>query len=219
VGACLAAWLGPWSPLLALTVALIALRQLALRPRLGHVGSPVPGLVSLRALLDAEGGFRGVPVREDADDRFGGGRFVRWDEGAEIRLAPRMLDRADVDALVILEHERGHAARDLASPRLYRLGVLGTFAFGLAIALGQASLVEIGRLMMWTAYALALSHVLRDEAAASGYALDRIGERGWPSALWWEALVRLAVGFGIYLADWATIAVVVALLTGLVSCR
>src|SRR5262245_42586021 len=98
MGACLGAWVGPWSPLLALTAALIALRQVVLRPRLGRVGSPVPGLASLRALLDPEGRFRGVPVREDADDRFGGGRYVRWDDGAEIRLAPRMLDRADVDA-------------------------------------------------------------------------------------------------------------------------
>ena len=219
MSACLAAWLGPWSPLLALTVALVVLRQLVLRPRLAHVGSPVPGLASLRALLDDQGRFRGVPVREEADDRFGGGRYVRWDEGAEIRLGPRMLDRADVDALVILEHERGHAARDLAAPRLYRLGVLGTFAFGLAIALGQASLVEIGTLLMWAAYALALSHELRDEAAASAYALERVGERSWPLGLWWEGLVRLGVGFGIYLADWAAIAVVVALLTGALSCR
>jgi hypothetical protein len=217
--ACLEAWLGAWSPLLALTVALVALRQLVLRPRLGHVGSPVPGLASLRALLDEEGRFRGVPVREEADDRFGGGRYVRWDDGAEIRLGPRMLDRADVDALVILEHERGHAARDLAAPRLYRLAVLGTFAFGLAIALGQPGVAAIGTPLMWVAYALALSHLLRDEAAASAYALDQVGQREWPFSLWWEALVRLGVGLGIYLADWAMIAVVVALLTGVLSCR
>jgi hypothetical protein len=219
LSACLGAWLGPWSPLLALTVALVALRQLVLRPRLGHVGSPVPGLASLRALLDGEGRFRGVPVREEADDKFGGGRYVRWDDGAEIRLGPRMLDRADVDALVILEHERGHAARDLAAPRLYRLAVLGTFAFGLAIALGQPGLVEVGALLMWLAYALALGHLLRDEAAASAYALDQVGQREWPSSLRWEALVRLGVGLGIYLADWAAIAVVVALLTGVLGCR
>ncbi len=219
MSACLGAWLGPWSPLLALTVALVALRQLVLRPRLGHVGSPVPGLASLRALLDGEGRFRGVPVREEEDDRFGGGRYVRWDDGAEIRLGPRMLDRADVDALMILEHERGHAARDLAAPRHYRLAVLGTFAFGLAIALGQASLVEVGTLLMWLAYALALSHLLRDEAAASAYALDQVGQRQWPFSLWSEALLRLAVGLGIYLADWAALAVVVALLTGALSCR
>ena len=219
MAACLGAFLGPWAPLLALAVALVPLRQLVLRPWLGRVGSPVPGLASLRALLDGQGRFRGVPVREEADDRFGGGRYVRWDEGAEIRLGPRMLDRADVDALAILEHERGHAARDLAAPRLYRLAVLGTFAFGLAIALGQASLAGIGTLLMWAAYALALAHVLRDEAAASAYALDRVGERGWPFGLWSEGLLRLGVGFGIYLADWAAIAVVVALLTGVARCR
>jgi hypothetical protein len=219
VTACLGAWLGAWTPLLALTVALLALRQLILRPRLARVGSSVPGLTSLRALLDDEGRFRGVPVREEADDRFGGGRYVRWDGGAEIRLAERMLDRADVDALVILEHERGHAARDLAAPRLYRLAVPGTFLFGLAIGLGQPGLVEIGTLLMWLAYALALAHVLRDEAAASAYALDQVGARGWPSTLQLEALARLAIGFGIYLADWAAIAVAVALLGGVVSCR
>jgi hypothetical protein len=174
-------------------------------------------------LLDAYGEVTPWDVEsidpDEADERFGGGRYVRWDDGAEIRLGPRMLERADVDALVILEHERGHAARDLAAPRLYRLAVLGTFAFGLAIALGQASLVELGTLLMWAAYALALSHVLRDEAAASGYALDKIGQRQWPFSLRSEALVRLGVGLGIYLADWTAIAVVVALLTGALSCR
>jgi hypothetical protein len=97
--------------------------------------------------------------------------------------------------------------------------VPGTFLFGLAIALGQPALVEIGTLLMWLAYALALAHVLRDEAAASAYALDQVGAQGWPPALRAEALARLAIGFGVYLADWAAIAVAVALVSGVVTCR
>jgi hypothetical protein len=216
---CLAGGLAAWWPLLVAVGLLQVLRALVLRPRLARIGSPVPGLASLRVLLDADGQLRGVPVREELDGRYGGGRFVRWSDGAEIRLIAGTLDRADVDALVVLEHERGHAEGDLPMPRAYRMAVLGAFLLGLAIALGQPRLVEFGTLLMWAAYAFAFGHVLRDEGAASTYALDQLDRWKPPFGLWLEGLLRLGVGFGLHLADWGAIAVGVLLLTEVAGCR
>lgn len=213
---CLREWLWWWP--LAL-VALVALRQLC-RLRLRRVGPPVPGLASLRALLDDDGAYRGVAVREEPPGPFGGGRVLRRDGApAEIRLEAGMLERRDVEALAVLAHERAHLARDLPFPPGYRRAVLAAAAVGLAAALGQPRWAEIGTLLAWVAFAVACAHVLHDELAASEAAMAEIVDRGLPVRLWLAALVRLGAAFAVYLAEWGLIAAALYLVTAVARCR
>jgi hypothetical protein len=200
-------------------VAAIALRQAA-RLRLRGVGPAVPGLASLRALLDDEGCYQGVPVKEEVADRFGGGRLVLRDDAApEIRLAAGMLDRNDVEALVVLSHERAHLARDLPFPASYRRLVLATAVLGLGLAFGQPRWAEVGTLLAWVAYSFACAHVLRDELAASGAVLGDLLDRDLPLGTWVPAAVRLTAAFAVYAAEWALIGAALYALTALARCR
>jgi hypothetical protein len=208
-----------WLPLLAAAGALQVARIALLRPRLGRVGPPAPGVASLGSLL-RHGRYREVPVREEPPGPFGGGRFL---PGArrrgEIRLDQGMLERRDVDALAILEHERGHAERDLPAPRPYRLGLVGLCLAGLALGLGNRDLAGVGAWLMWLGFGLAGLHFLRNEAAASEYALRELWTRDWPRPLWRAAIGRLAAAYGVYLADWALVAAAIALVTAVLACR
>src|SRR5207237_10456160 len=123
IAGCVEGGLLGWAPLLGAAALLLVLRVAVFAPRLRRWGGEVPGVAGLRSLL-RHGRYRGVTVREEAygaagDDvgPFGGGRFLPWGSRGEIRLARSLLDRADADALVVLEHERGHAERDLPAPR------------------------------------------------------------------------------------------------------
>ncbi|HZQ98880.1 MAG TPA: hypothetical protein VFC93_08705 [Chloroflexota bacterium] len=214
LASCAASWLAPWLPLIAVAAALVVLRPLVLAPRLRRVGPPAPGVESLAALL-ADGRYRGVPVREEPAGPYGGGR---WLPGrGEIRLARGMLARRDVDAVMILEHERGHAAGDLPAPRAYRVGLVAAFLAALALGLNGRLDPHAAAAVMGAAYAIAALHVLRNEWAASVYAL-RLA-RAWPPALRRAALARLATAYGVYLAEWAPLGLVVLALAALVSCR
>jgi hypothetical protein len=211
---CGASWLAPWLPLIAAAVVLIALRPLVLAPLLRRVGAPAPGVESLAALL-ADGRYRGIPVREEPAGPYGGGRWVPG--RGEIRLAQGMLARRDVDALMILAHERGHAAGDLPAPRAYRVGLVAAFLAALALGLNGRLDPRTAAAVMAAAYAAAAVPGLRTEWAASAYAL-RLA-RGWPPALRRAALTRLAAAFGVYLAEWAPLGLGVLALAALVSCR
>ncbi|HEY3078536.1 MAG TPA: hypothetical protein VGM69_01380 [Chloroflexota bacterium] len=218
-GGCLFDRLLAWLPLLAAAGVLQLAKLALLRPRLGRVGPPAPGVASLGALL-RHGRYRDVPVSEEPPGPFGGGRFL---PGArrrgEIRLDEGMLERRDVDALAILEHERGHAERDLPAPRPYRLGLVGLMLAGLALGLGNRGLAGAGTALTWLGFGLAGLHVLRNEAAASEYALRELWTRDWPRPLWRAATGRLAAAYGTYLADWALAAAALALLTAGLACR
>ena len=207
-------WLAPWTPLIALAVGLIVLRRLLLAPRLQRIGSPAPAIVSLGALL-VDGRYRGVSVREEPAGPYRGGRWVAG--RGEVRLEAGMLDRNDVDALMILEHERGHAAGDLPAPRAYRLALVA--AFLLALALGLNGRLDPGpaALAMGAAYVVASLHALRNEWAASSYALRLV--RGWPSPLRRQARARLAAAYGGHVAEWAAMGLAVLVMAAVVYCR
>jgi hypothetical protein len=213
LAACGLAWLAPWAPLVAAAVGLVALRPLVLARRLRRVGSPAPGVASLAALL-ADGRYRGVPVREEPAGPHGGGRWVPG--RGEIRLAEGMLARRDVDALIVLEHERGHAAGDLPAPRAYRVGLVAAFLAALALGLNRRLDPNAATLVMAAAWAVATLHVLRNEWAATAYAL-RLA-RDWPSELRREARGRLFAAYGVYLAEWALLGLGVLLLAAVVHC-
>ena len=214
LASCGIAWLEPWLPLVALAAALVVLRPLVLSPRLRRVGSPAPDVVSLAALL-ADGRYRGVPVREEPAGPYGGGRWVAgW---GEIRLARGMLARRDVDALMILEHERGHAAVDLPAPRAYRLVLVGAFLLALALGLNGRLEPRASTSLMLATYLVAALHVMRNEWAASSYAL-RLA-RGWPAPLRREAFARLGAAYGVYVAEWALLGLGVLVLAAVVYCR
>jgi len=208
---CGVGWLAPWAPVVVVALALVLARPVVLAPRLRRVGSPAPGVASLAALL-TDGRYRGVPVREEPAGPYGGGRWVR----GEIRLAEGMLVRRDVDALMILEHERGHAAGDLPAPRSYRVGLVAAFLVALALGLNRRLDADAVGLVMGAAWLVAALHVLRNEWAASAYAL-RLA-RSWPAALRREARARLAAAYGVYLAEWALLGLGVLLLAALVHC-
>jgi hypothetical protein len=208
-----------WLPLLTGALALQIAKLTLLRPRLGRVGPAVPGIASLGALL-RYGRYRDVPVREEPPGPFGGGRFLRGPRRrGEIRLDEGMLTRRDVDALAILEHERGHAERDLPAPRPYRLGLVGLLLAGLAMGLGNPGLAGVGSALMWLGFGLAGLHFLRNEAAASEYALRELWTRDWPRPLWRAAIGRLGAAYGAYLADWALAAAALAVVTSGLVCR
>jgi hypothetical protein len=217
--ACLGPRLLAWLPLLTAATLLLALRLAVFAPRMRRAGAPVPGLATLGALL-RHGRYRGVPVREEPPGPSGGGRFLPGlRPRGEIRLDLGMLARADVDALAILEHERGHAERDLPAPRLYRRLLVAIFLAGLATALGNPALAGPGTALMWLAFLVTALHLLRNEAAATEYALRQLWTRTWPSPLWRQATTRLAAALGTYLAEAAIAAAVVALLSSLLLCR
>ncbi|HEV8638336.1 MAG TPA: hypothetical protein VG370_29330 [Chloroflexota bacterium] len=217
--ACLFDRLGAWLPLFAAAGVLQLTKLALLRPRLGRVGPPAPDVASLGELLH-HGRYRGIPVRAEPPGPFGGGRFLPGlRRRGEIRLEEGMLKRNDVDALAILEHERGHAERDLPAPRPYRLGLVGLCLAGLALGLENRELAGAGTALMWLGFGLAGLHFLRNEAAASEYALRELWTRGWARPLWRAAIGRLAAAYGAYLADWAAAAAAVALVTAALGCR
>jgi hypothetical protein len=199
---------------LVVLLGLVALRPLVWSRRLAAVGPDVPGLASLAALLE-DGRYRGVPVREEPAGAYGGGR---WVPGAgEIRLAEGMMARRDVDAVMIVAHERTHAERDWPAPRWYRAGLVGLFL--VALALGWNGRLPIGFAVaaMVGAYLVALGHVLRNEWVASAGALRLAQE--WPAEARRAARSRLAAAYGVYLAEWAGLALVVLAAVGVLSCR
>lgn len=205
------------APLPLIALILQILKFAYFQRRLGQIGSAVPDLESVGALL-RNGSYLGVPVVEEATDRFGGGRFVSSGHRGEIRLGTGMLARRDVDALIILEHELGHAEGDIPTPRLYRMALLALFLGGLALVIGRSTLANYGVLAMWIAFCIAALHTLRNEAAASEFALRRI----WPSTrardLQRQAVTRLGASFGLYLADWTATATGLFLFLGLLRC-
>ena len=214
---CLDLALDAAAPLPVIAMILQIVRFTYFQRRLRQIGSIVPNLESIEALLQ-RGCYLGVPVIEESTDRFGGGRFVSRGHRGEIRLGTGMLARRDVDALIILEHELGHAEGDIPTPRLYRMALLGLFLGGLALVIGRSSLVNVGVLAIWIAFCIAALHTLRNEAAASEFALRRI----WPSTrapgLQRQAVTRLGAAFGLYLADWTAAATGLVLVLGLLRC-
>ncbi len=214
---CLDLALDSAAPLPLIAMILLVARCTYFQRRLQTVGSTVPHLESIGALLQ-HGCYLGVPVIEESTDRFGGGRFVRQGHRGEIRLGTGMLARRDVDALIILEHELGHAESDVPTPRLYRMALLSLFFGGLALVIGRSSLANAGALGMWIAFCVAALHTLRNEAAASEFALRRI----WPSTracdLQRQAVTRLGASFGLYVADWSAAATGLVLALGLLRC-
>jgi hypothetical protein len=216
---CLVAQLESWLPLLGAAAALLALRVGLFVPRMHRVGSPVPGVASVEGLL-RHGRYRGVTVRAEPPGPFGGGRFVPGlRPRGEIRLDESLLGRRDVDALAILEHERGHAERDLPAPRPYRMLLVATFLAGLALALGNPLLAPAGTTLMWLAFVVAALHFLRNEGAATEYALRELWTHGWPRPLWREAVGRLVASLGAYVAEAASAAALVALAGSAMLCR
>ena len=216
---CLTARLEAWLPLLGAAGLLLALRVLVFLPRMRRVGSVVPDVPSIQGLL-RHGRYRGVTVGAEPPGPFGGGRFVPGlRPRGEIRLDEAMLGRRDVDALAILEHERGHAERDLPAPRVYRRLLVATFLAGLALALGNPALAPAGTTLMWVGFAVAALHFLRNEAAATEYALRELWTRAWPTQLWREAIGRLVASLGAYLAETAVAAALIAVLGSALVCR
>jgi hypothetical protein len=216
---CLTARLEAWWPLLGAAVVLLLLRVVVFLPRMQRVGSPVPWMPSIESLL-RHGRYRGVMVGPEPPGPFGGGRYVPWLRArGEIRLDESLLGRRDVDALAILEHERGHAERDLPAPRLYRMLLVATFLAGLALALGNPMLAPAGTTLMWAAFVVAGLHFLRNEAAATEYALRELWTHGWPRALWREAIGRLGASLGAYVAEAAVAAALIALVGSALLCR
>jgi hypothetical protein len=216
---CLLARVEAWWPLLVAAAVLLGLRVWWFLPRMSRVGSDVPGVVSIEALL-RHGRYRGVMVRPEPAGPFGGGRYVPWlRPRGEIRLDESMLGRRDVDALAILEHERGHAERDLPAPRLYRMLLVATFLAGLALGLGNPQLAPAGTTLMWAAFVVAALHFLRNEAAATEYALRELWTHAWPGPLWREAIGRLGASLGAYVAEAAVAAALVAVVGSALLCR
>lgn len=212
--ACLLAALVDRAPLVGAAGLALLLRWALCAPRLARRGPIVPDGVRLASRLD-RGAFRGVPVREEPAGPYGGGRF--HPRSGEIRLAEGMLARDDVDALAILEHERGHAARDIPAPRAYRVAMVGLFLAGLAAAILDPG--GVGTTAMAVAFGVVALHILRNEAAASEYALRQLAGRGWPSAPWRAAISRLAAAFGVYLAEWIAYAAIVTVAIDVLGCR
>jgi hypothetical protein len=216
---CLLDRLWSWLPLFGAAGLLLLARATLVRSRLRRVGPPAPRVASLGALL-RRGRYRGVPVREEPPGPYRGGRFLpALRRRGEIRLDDGMLKRRDVDALAILEHERGHAERDLPAPRPYRLGLVGLFLAGLAVGLGNPGLAGAGTALMWLCFGVAGLHFLRNEATASEYALRELWTRDWPRPLWRAAVGRLAAAYAGYLAEWALAAAAIALVTAALGCR
>jgi hypothetical protein len=216
---CLLARLEGWWLLGGAAALLLGLRVWLFVPRMGRIGSPVPGVPSIEALL-RHGRYRGVMVRPEPPGPFGGGRYVPWlRQRGEIRLDESLLGRRDVDALAILEHERGHAERDLPAPRIYRMLLVATFLAGLALALGNPLLAPAGTTLMWVAFVAAVLHFLRNEAAATEYALRELWTHAWPAPLWREAVGRLGASLGAYVAEAAAAAALVALVGSALLCR
>lgn len=213
LAACGLVWLGTAWPALLPLAGLYLLRPLLFARRLAQTGPPAPGLTSLAALLE-EGRYRGVPVREEPAGGYGGGR---WVPGAgEIRLAEGMLARRDVDALMILAHERVHAERDWPAPRWYRIGLVAVFLAALALGLNDRLPFGDAAGVMAATYLVALGHVLRNEWVASAGAL-RLAD-GWPAEARRAARARLAAAFGAYLADWSGLAILMVVLIALMGC-
>jgi hypothetical protein len=199
--------------LLGLVAGLILLRWIVLAPRLRRVGSPTPGVDSLATLLQA-GCYDGVPVAEEPSDLYGGGRYLP--SRGEIRLAGGMLARNDVDALMILAHERGHAAGDLPAPRPYRLTLLAAFLIAFALGWNGRLAPSLAAPVMAASYALAAAHVLRNEWAASRYAWRLAAS--WSAGLRREAFERLGAAFGIYLCEWGLFGLGTVVAVALLSC-
>ena len=88
-----------------------------------------------------------------------------------------------------------------------------------AFALGVNGRVDgrVAGLFITGAYGVAVVHHLRNEWAASAYAL-RLA-RGWPSELQGEARARLGAALGVYVGEWALLGLVVLLGLALVACR
>jgi hypothetical protein len=218
-GSCWLARLESWLPLLLTSAVLLVVRVGVFAPRMRVVGSAVPEMGSIGELL-RHGRYRGVLVRAAPPGPFGGGRFVPGIRPrGEIWLDDALLERRDVDALAILEHERGHAERNLAAPRLYRMFLVATFLAGLALALGNPLLAPAGNTLMWTAFVVATLHFLRNEAAATEYALRELWTRAWPRPLWHAAIGRLVASLGAYVAEAAVAAALIALGTSALLCR
>jgi hypothetical protein len=212
--ACALAWLAGWWPVVGVAVGLVLYGRVVCARRLGRVGPVAPSGQTLAELLH-EGRYEGVVVREEPAGPYGGGRWVPG--VGEIRLSQGMLARRDVDALMILAHERTHAARDWPAPRWYRLGLVLLFLVALALGLNgrvdgwSAGLVMVG------AYLVPLVHVLRNEWVASAGALRLT--RGWPAGARAAARARLVAAYGVYLGDWALVGLVVLVGLAVLSCR
>jgi hypothetical protein len=194
-----------WWPLLGAAALLLAVEWLLARPRMRRTGLRVPGIASIGTLLR-----HGRP--------FGGGRFLPGGRG-QILLDVGMLDRADVDALAILEHERGHADRDLPAPRYYRMALVAAFLAGLALAVGNPELLSPGATLMWASFVIAGLHFMRNEAAASEYALRELSTRDWPRPIWRDAVTRLAAALARYLSGWTSAAAGIAVVVAALGCR
>lgn len=213
--ACVQSWLAGWSSIALLAVGWVVLGRLVWGPMARRKAGPdVPGLASLRALLE-DGRYRGVPVREEPPGPYGGGRWVPG--VGEIRLASGMLARHDVDALMILGHERTHADRDWPAPRWYRLALVAAFLVALALGLNGRIDVALAQTAMAAAYLIVAGHALRNELVASFGAFGLT--RGWPNGLTRAAVLRLLVGLFIHLGDWALVGLIVLGAMALVACR
>ena len=211
--ACGVALLAVWWPWLLVAVGFVLHGQVVCAPQLGRLGPVAPGGRSLAELLD-DGRYQGVPVREEPAGPYGGGRYVP--AAGEIRLAEGMLARRDVDALMILAHERTHAARDWPAPRWYRVGLVVVFLVALALGLNGRIDAGLARAVMVGAYLVPVLHVMRNEVVASAGAMARTA--GWPRPARLAAFRRLGAAFGVYVGEWALVGLVVLAGLAVLSC-
>lgn len=216
--ACLGEQASAWTPLFALAAVLLLARLTVFDPRLRLTGGSVPGLVDVRSLVRNDR-YRGVRVHAGPVDRTGGGGFLRGRGRGEIWLRSDLFGRSDIDALAILEHERGHAERDLPIPRYARRAIGALIVAGLGTALVRRDLASPATVVALTAYGLSALALLRDEVAASEYALRELWTRDLPSTIWRQALTRLGGALGIYIADAAIGAAALAAIASALVCR
>lgn len=202
----------------ALAAALLLARLAVFSPRLRRVGDHAPGIVDIGTLV-RRGRYRGIRVHTGLLGRSGGGGFLRGRGRGEIWLRSDLFQRSDVDALAILEHERGHAERDLPIPRYARRAIGALIVAGLGTALFRRDLASPATVVALTAYGLSALALLRDEVAASEYALRELWTRDLPSPVWRQALTRLGAALGIYLADAAFGAAAMAAIASALVCR
>jgi len=207
-----------WLPLFVGTAILLLGRFTLFRLRLAGRGPPIPGLPSIKSLLH-HGRYRGIPVRFVEGLDHDGGAFRRTGGRGAILLRADLAERADIDALAILEHELGHAERDLPAPRILRRAIGALFVAGLGVAALEPSYARVGALAMQIAVAIAALRLLRDEGAATEYALRALWARDLPRRAWRAAISRLAAAFGTYCADVALVAAAVGALTVVLECR